>query len=80
MTYTEVLEDKVRDLENKCAKHSSLENQYLTCIEALRDSTHHIKMITSKLDNIHVTIIKNAIYTIEDGVTMLEGELVEEIK
>ena len=54
--------------------------QYLTCIEALRDSTHHIKAITSKLDSIHTSIVKDALYAIEDGLSTLEGELVEEIK
>ena len=80
MTYTEVLEDKIKELEDKCATHSSLENQYLTCIAHLRDSTHHIKAITSRLDSIHTSIVKDAIYSIEDGVSTLEGELVEEIK
>jgi len=74
------MQERIKELEDKCATHSSLENQYLTCIEALRDSTHHIKAITSKLDSIHTSIVKDALYAIEDGLSTLEGELVEEIK
>ena len=74
------MQERIKELEDKCATHSSIENQYLSCIEALRDSTHHIKAITSRLDSIHTSIVKDAIYSIEDGVATLEGELVEEIK